>query len=193
MKKKEETFDQSRDDFDMCRRTINSLLDDIIVEYEDFTNDVSPKHWRSTGHHLTLLRNIKEEIENFTPITIEEKNLEWVRKSRFDGEGEGPGKWKSKESPEWKHRKAPKPMFEKLTTTMKNIKTFELFNTTSLDIKDLKIDDTLLYQGSRCDIVNIDDYTIKVKSQQTNKEFYINQEQLNSSNVKLISSRIVKE
>ncbi len=73
------------------------------------------------------------------------------------------------------------------------IKTFESFNSPSLDIKDLKIDDTILYQGSKCDVVDVDDYTIKVKSHQTSKEFYINQEQLNSSNVKLISSRIIKE
>jgi len=77
---------------------------------------------------------------------------------------------------------------------MNHIKTFESFsNPSSLDIKDIKIDDTILYQGSKYDVIENDEYTIKVKSQRTGKEIHLNQEQLNTNSARLISSAILKE
>lgn len=185
------TYDQSKEDFELCKKTVLRLLDDLLVEYEDFTNDISPTKWRTTGHHITQLKQIREDIEEFIPISIEEKDLDWVKNSRFDGKGEGPGKWKTQASPTSGRTYA---MGEKINNKyLMKIKTFESFNSPSLDIKDLKEGDTILYQGSRYDIMSSDEYTIKASSVATGKEIYINQEQLNSSNVKLISSRVIKE
>jgi hypothetical protein len=51
-----------------------------MEEYEKFTKTVSPKNWRTTGHHFTELRKMKDDIVNFSELTEKEKENEWVRK-----------------------------------------------------------------------------------------------------------------
>jgi len=80
------TYDQSKDDFEIGKKSVLSLLDELMLEYEDFTKDVSPKNWRSTGSHFTDLRNMREEIEEFIPISVEEKENEHVKKHRNSNE-----------------------------------------------------------------------------------------------------------
>ncbi|HLO91534.1 MAG TPA: hypothetical protein VK172_10260 [Lentimicrobium sp.] len=46
-------------------KDVENLLDD----YDAFTKSVSPKHWRTTGHHCAELRKIKDEIPELTQIT----------------------------------------------------------------------------------------------------------------------------
>ena len=55
-------FDISEDDFLISKNSVLILLDQLIEEYSDFTNDVSPKHWRTTGHHITELKKMRDEI-----------------------------------------------------------------------------------------------------------------------------------
>lgn len=55
-------------------------IDSLIEEYEKFTKTVSPKNWRTTGHHYTELRKMKEDIGYFLELTEKEKENEWVRK-----------------------------------------------------------------------------------------------------------------
>jgi hypothetical protein len=70
------------DDFHICRKEVLKKLDELYKIYEDLTNDVSPKYWRSTGHHLTELRKMKEDIEKFEAISDKEMDNDWVRKNR---------------------------------------------------------------------------------------------------------------
>ena len=56
------------------------MINSFMEEYEKFTKTVSPKNWRTTGHHFTELRKMKDDIENFSELTEKEKENEWVRK-----------------------------------------------------------------------------------------------------------------
>lgn len=77
---------------------------------------------------------------------------------------------------------------------MNYIKTFESFNNPSMiNIEDIKDGDTILYQGSKYGVIENDGYVIKMISQKTGKELLINQEQIKSSDVRLISSNVIKE
>lgn len=78
-----ENFDTSKEDFEIGKKEVLMTIERLIEEYGDFVNDVSPKHWRTTGHHFTELRKMIEEINSFTPITITEKEIDWVREERF--------------------------------------------------------------------------------------------------------------
>jgi predicted esterase YcpF (UPF0227 family) len=64
------------DEKDRVLDMINSLME----EYEKFTKTVSAKNWRTTGHHFTELRKMKDDIVNFSELTEKEKENEWVRK-----------------------------------------------------------------------------------------------------------------
>lgn len=77
-------YDQSVEDFKMSKRDVKSALEELLRRYNDFTNDVSPKYWRTTGSHITYLKNILEEIERFEPISKEEKEIDWVKKARLN-------------------------------------------------------------------------------------------------------------
>ena len=57
-------------------------IDELIEIYEDFTNDISTKHWRVSGHQISELKHFRNDISLFTPITNNEKDLEWVKKER---------------------------------------------------------------------------------------------------------------
>jgi hypothetical protein len=90
MIKKFEAFDQSKDDFEIGKKSVLQLLNQLIEEYEDWSNDVSPSSWRLTGHHITELKKMKEEIERVNPISIEEKENEWVKEQRFKDDNTTP-------------------------------------------------------------------------------------------------------
>ena len=50
----------------------NSLVEDIenvVRKYENFTGIVSPKHWRTTGHHISSLKKMVKEIYPLTEAT----------------------------------------------------------------------------------------------------------------------------
>lgn len=59
--------------FNESKINIKNKIKHILNMYKDFTKTVSPKHWRTTGHHYTELKNILEGIENFTEISEKEK------------------------------------------------------------------------------------------------------------------------
>ena len=67
------------------------------------------------------------------------------------------------------------------------IKKFESFSDSSVeDISELKRGDIIIYHGSRCEVVEEGESAVKVKSIQTDKEFFINQGQLIQYGVKLV-------
>ena len=41
---------------------IISIINSLMEEYGAFTKTVSPKNWRTTGHHFTELRKMKDDI-----------------------------------------------------------------------------------------------------------------------------------
>lgn len=69
------------------------------------------------------------------------------------------------------------------------IQKFESFGDSSVaDIKDLKKGDIIMYHGSRCEVVEESETSVKVKSleiPETEKRFFINQGQLLQYGVKL--------
>lgn len=83
------TYDQSKEDFEIGKRSVLSILEELMAEYDDFTKDVSPQNWRATGSHFTLLREMKSEIEEFIPISVEEKESDYVKKYRNSDDSEG--------------------------------------------------------------------------------------------------------
>lgn len=78
----DDEFDQSKEDFVISQKSTLRALDNLVNEYNDFLEDVSPKHWRLTGHHFSELRKMIEEIKELTPITKAEKEIDWVKKER---------------------------------------------------------------------------------------------------------------
>lgn len=90
IKKFEENYESYKmdhpfvDDFDILKKELIENIDQVLEIYDDFINDFSPKHWRTTGHHFTELKKMKEEVKNFTPITSDELKIDWVRKERFN-------------------------------------------------------------------------------------------------------------
>lgn len=72
-----------KDDFEIGKKEVLILIDKLYEAYSDFINDVSPKNWRTTVHHLTELRKMKEDIGRFSEITKEESEIDWVKDQRF--------------------------------------------------------------------------------------------------------------
>jgi hypothetical protein len=88
-----------QEDFEIGKRETVMKIDELLEVFGDFINDVSPRHWRRTGHFYTELESLKSEIESFTPMTSEESEINWVKDQRFKEEkpsfvrtGRGPGK-----------------------------------------------------------------------------------------------------
>lgn len=65
--KKEDT--NKIDSFSEKKTNIVDMINKLMEEYEIFTKTVSPKNWRTTGHHFTELRKMKEDISFFSEIT----------------------------------------------------------------------------------------------------------------------------
>ena len=76
-------FNENYSDFESAKKYLLKNLKDLIKEYEEFTNDVSPSHWRTTGHHLTELKRMEEQIQEMKEISEKEKDLDWVQQNRF--------------------------------------------------------------------------------------------------------------
>lgn len=76
-------YDHSKEDFEIGKKEVEMAIDSLLEKYLDFTNDVSPKYWRTTGTHITDLKKMLEDLKRFEPISIEEKENEWVKEVRF--------------------------------------------------------------------------------------------------------------
>ena len=76
-------FNESQDDFEIGKKELMIKINEVLDIYNDFVDDVSPKHWRRTGHHITELNKMLDEISTFTAITKEESEIDWVKDSRF--------------------------------------------------------------------------------------------------------------
>lgn len=70
---------------------------------------------------------------------------------------------------------------------MKYIKTFESHSKKIYHLNELKDGDIITYQGSKYEVVEVDEVVIKVKSIQTNKETLINQGQIEQYGINKIS------
>lgn len=76
-------FNESQDDFEIGKKELMIKINEVLDIYNDFVDDVSPKHWRRTGHHITELNKMLDEISTLTAITKEESEIDWVKDSRF--------------------------------------------------------------------------------------------------------------
>ena len=70
---------------------------------------------------------------------------------------------------------------------MKHIKTFESHSKKVYHLNELKSGDIITYQGSRYEVVEVDEVVVKVKSIQTHRETLINQGQIEQYGVNIIS------
>ncbi len=68
-------------DFQIKRNKLVDKLNLFIREYEEFTKEVSSQNWRTTGHHITSMKNFSSEMENLKQISEEEKNNDWVKEA----------------------------------------------------------------------------------------------------------------
>jgi hypothetical protein len=71
----------SKADFLIKRNKIVDKLESVRKEYEEFLNDVSPKHWRSGGTFNADLKEMFIKIQSFEEITDAEKEIDWVKKA----------------------------------------------------------------------------------------------------------------
>src|SRR5574343_1730597 len=73
---------------------------------------------------------------------------------------------------------------------MKYLKKYESFvqKTSSLSAGDI-----IIYQGSKCEVIESDDFIIKVRSLHTGKEFLINQGQLDQYGIKIVEGKSQEE
>jgi hypothetical protein len=67
---------------------------------------------------------------------------------------------------------------------MKYIKTFESFK--SHHISELESGDNIIYKGEQCEVIEPGEFVVKVKSLETDKEFMINQGQLEEYGVQIL-------
>ena len=67
-------------DFHKMKEDMIIKIGTLMKEYYNFTKEVSPNNWRTTGTHYSNLRKMKEEIQNFDQITDEQKEIGWVKK-----------------------------------------------------------------------------------------------------------------
>lgn len=59
--------------FEKRKEKLLKKLNSLMNEYDEFTNQVSPKHWRTTGTHFAQLRTIESEVNDFTEISEEQR------------------------------------------------------------------------------------------------------------------------
>jgi hypothetical protein len=76
-KEDEEEEESNNDSFEIKQEELISEFDNLYHLYNEFTKQISPKHWRISGTHLTEIREMMKEIPKFTEITAEEqKNVD---------------------------------------------------------------------------------------------------------------------
>ena len=76
---------------------------------------------------------------------------------------------------------------------MKYLKKYESFTQNVSKLTDVKVGDVIIYQGSKCKVLEVDEFVIKVTSLKTNKEFLINQGQLDENGIKLVEGKSYEE
>ncbi len=57
---------------------IAKKLNDLLKDYNDFTKEVSPRHWRVTGEHYQSILTIMRDISDFDEIDEHDKQIPWV-------------------------------------------------------------------------------------------------------------------
>lgn len=62
-------------EFSCFKIALKSTILSISKRYENFTEQVSPKNWRTTGHNITDLKGIAEDIDRLVEITPKEKEI----------------------------------------------------------------------------------------------------------------------
>jgi len=83
--KKFESKEESiyKEDFEIGKKETIAKIDELLDTFGDFINDVSPKHWRRTGHFYTEIESLRDHIQTLTPMTYEESEIDWVKEQRF--------------------------------------------------------------------------------------------------------------
>lgn len=72
---------------------------------------------------------------------------------------------------------------------MKYLKKYESFTQSVSTLTDVKVGDIIIYQGSKCEVIEVDEFAIKVKSLHTDKDFLINQGQLDQYGIKIVEGK----
>ncbi len=74
----EENWDEkltlTQEEFEQEKNLIVDNINNLINSYDEFTKHVSPKYWRTTSHHFSNLKEMMNDISNFTLITKKERD-----------------------------------------------------------------------------------------------------------------------
>lgn len=61
--------------FEEKRNSFIEKFNDAMEAYDELTKSVSPRNWRTTGHHFTEMKKIKEEVVDLKEITSTEQKM----------------------------------------------------------------------------------------------------------------------
>ena len=62
--------------FENNKKIMLDAIDVLIAQYDEFTKEISPSHWRTSGHNFSELKKMKDDVNDFTEIN--EKERKWV-------------------------------------------------------------------------------------------------------------------
>ena len=66
--------------FEADKQLLLIKIEALKKEYNAFTKQVAPCHWRTTGTHYSNLNKMEHDVKVFTEITKEDLSIDWVRK-----------------------------------------------------------------------------------------------------------------
>jgi len=72
---------KTKEEFQVIKDEMDQKVVDFMKSYDTFTRLTSPKNWRTSGHHFSELRKLKDEIKEFEPLKLKDLDNEHVRDS----------------------------------------------------------------------------------------------------------------
>lgn len=70
---------KTKKQFELMKSEMIQKVDDLMKNFHEFTNSISPNNWRTIGSYYQELKNFKEDIPFFEPITKKDLKKDWVR------------------------------------------------------------------------------------------------------------------
>lgn len=70
-------MDKNKIEFEQKRKFLIKSLENLMDEYNEFAQNVSPKNWRTTGNHFTHFKKIRTEIFGLEMIKESEKTEDY--------------------------------------------------------------------------------------------------------------------
>lgn len=65
--------------FEADKQLLLIKIEALKKEFGEFTKQVAPKHWRTTGTLYANLNKMEHDVKEFTEISKEDLAVDWVR------------------------------------------------------------------------------------------------------------------